>query len=142
MLVLGGDGAPATTATDDVFAQPGVRVLEHREDIYALLGASAMTVNPIRGIRGSAIKVIESLAAGRVCVSTLEGARGYADAGLQGLVAVKDVAAMVDPIVNLLRNPARRRDIERPDPAQLARFSWRHCAGIQGDLYRSLLGSA
>ncbi|MEP6941838.1 MAG: glycosyltransferase [Betaproteobacteria bacterium] len=142
LVVLGGDGAPAATAGDDVFAQPGVRVLEHREDIAALLGASAMTVNPLSGIRGSAIKVIESLAAGRVCVSTLEGARGYADAGLPGLVAVSDVAGMIDPIVKLLTDPARRRDIERPDAAQLARFSWQQCAAVQGDLYRSLLGTS
>jgi GT2 family glycosyltransferase/glycosyltransferase involved in cell wall biosynthesis len=142
LVVLGGDGAPQATAGDRVFAQPDVSVLGHREDIGALLRASALTVNPLSGTRGSSLKVIESLAAGRACVSTIEGARGFADAGLPGLVTVKDVAAMVEPIIGLLGDPARRQRIERPDAARLAPFEWQRCAQIQSELYHSLLGAA
>ncbi len=85
--------------------------------------------------------MIESLAAGRACVSTEDGARGFADAGLPGLVTVPDVPAMVEPIIDLLENDDRRRRIESPDPSLLARFHWRNCAGIQGDLYRNLLAA-
>jgi GT2 family glycosyltransferase/glycosyltransferase involved in cell wall biosynthesis len=139
LVVLGGDGAPEAVAGERIFAQQDVSVLRHREDVGALLGASALTINPLRGIRGSSLKVIESIAAGRACVSTVEGARGFRDAGLRGLVTVKDVAAMVEPIIGLLRDSARRQRIERPDAARLAPFSWQRCAAIQGDLYRSLL---
>ena len=90
LLILGGDQAPARVAGDPLFSQDGVTVLEHREDVAALLSASALTLNPLTGIRGSSIKVIESLAAGRVCVSTGDGARGFIDAGFAGLVTTSE----------------------------------------------------
>ena len=144
LLVLGGDGAPQAVAGDSVFAQPDVCVLEHREDVREILSASALTLNPLSGIRGSSVKVVESLAAGRACVSTEDGARGFSDAGLRGLITVPDVRAMIGPIIDLLEDPERRRRIEAPDLSRLSRFRWQHCAGIQGDLYRNLLagGSA
>jgi len=141
LMILGGDGANAKTAGDRVFAQPDVNVLEHRDDVRALLEASALTVNPLSGIRGSAVKVIESLGAGRACVSTVDGARGFLDAGLEALVTVDNVPAMIGPIISLLANPAQRRRIERPDAKRLAAFSWNRCASIQADLYRNLMGT-
>jgi glycosyltransferase involved in cell wall biosynthesis len=139
LLVLGGDGAAQAVAGDAAFAQPDVSVIGHRDDVRELLSQSALTLNPLSGIRGSSVKVIESLAAGRACVSTEEGARGFIDAGLRGLVTVRDVAAMAQPIIGLLEDREQRRRIETPDPARLARFLWQHCAAIQSDLYRSLL---
>ncbi|MEO7810982.1 MAG: glycosyltransferase [Usitatibacter sp.] len=139
LLVLGGDGAPQAVAGDAAFAQPDVSVLGHRDDVNELLSASALTLNPLSRIRGSSVKVIESLAAGRACVSTEEGARGFIDAGLPGLVTVRDVAAMAGPIINLLEDHEQRRRIEAPDASLLARFQWRHCAAIQSALYHSLL---
>ena len=139
LLVLGGDGAAQAIIGDAVFAQDGVDVMDHREDVAALIAASALTVNPLSGIRGSSVKVIESLVAGRACVTTEDGARGFAAAGLRSLIKVRDIEAMVEPIVELLRDDARRRDLETPDAAALAPFQWHHCAGIQGNLYRALL---
>ncbi len=139
LLVLGGDGAPQAVAGDRAFAQAGVRILEHREDVRELLAQSALTLNPLSGIRGSSVKVIESLAAGRACVCTEDGARGFADAGLSGLVTVPDIRGMIEPIIGLLEDHETRHRIESPDASQLSRFHWQHCAGIQGDLYRSLL---
>jgi GT2 family glycosyltransferase/glycosyltransferase involved in cell wall biosynthesis len=139
LVVLGGDGANQIVAGDSAFAQPDVSVLEHRDDVRQLLGESALTLNPLSGIRGSSVKVIESLAAGRACVSTEDGARGFTGAGLRGLITVPDVHAMIEPIVGLLHDQERRRALEAPDASLLSRFRWRHCAGIQGDLYRNLL---
>jgi GT2 family glycosyltransferase/glycosyltransferase involved in cell wall biosynthesis len=139
LLVLGGDGAAQAVAGDPAFAQPDVSVIGHRDDVRELLSQSALTLNPLSGIRGSSVKVIESLAAGRACVSTEEGARGFIDAGLPGLITARDVAAMAQPIIGLLEDHARRRRIEAPDTALLAPFLWQHSAAIQSDLYRSLL---
>ncbi len=141
LLVLGGDGASDAIVGDATFAQPGVDVMGHREDIAELLDASALTLNPMSGIRGSSVKVIESLAAGRACVTTDDGARGFAASGLRALVTVRDIEAMAEPIIALLRDDARRRDLERPDATALAPYLWHHCAGIQGNLYRTLLGA-
>ncbi len=142
LLVLGGDGAPQTAARDSVFAQPDVSVLDHREDVREILSESALTLNPLSGIRGSSIKVIESLSAGRACVSTEDGARGFAGAGLRGLITVPDIHAMIAPIIGLLEDHERRRRIEAPDASQLLRFRWQHCARIQSDLYQSLLAGS
>ena len=139
LLVLGGDGAERAIAGDAAFAQPGVSVVGHRENVQELLRASALTLNPLSGIRGSSIKVIESLAAGRACVSTRDGARGFVDAELAGLVTVDGVEAMAGPIIALLRDSRERHRIEKPDASRLERFQWRHSAAIQSELYRKLM---
>jgi glycosyltransferase involved in cell wall biosynthesis len=138
-VVLGGDGARAKVRDDPAFAQSDVEVFDHRDDVAAFLDASALTVNPQLDIRGSSIKVIESLTAGRACVSTVDGARGFRDAGLAGLVLAADIASMADPIIALLRDPATRHRIEAPDASRLARYQWAHSAQLQRGLYASLL---
>jgi len=138
ILVLGGDGAAKIVAGDAAFAQAGVEVAGHRDDVPALLADSTLSVNPLTAIRGSSIKVIESLTAGRVVVSTEEGARGFRGQGLAGLVLVDSVAAMTGPIVDLLGDPVRRRRLEEPVPSILARHQWTHSATILRDLYREL----
>ena len=85
-----------------ILGQPGVDVVGHRDDVAAALRQCTLTINPLTGIRGSALKLVESLTAGRVCVGTHESARGFADAGFAGLVTVPDVAAMAAPIIALL----------------------------------------
>ena len=140
LSILAGNDAPAAAAEDPLFGQPGVEVMASREDVAALLGECALTINPLRGIRGSAIKLIESLTVGRVCVSTVEGARGFLDLRLPGLVTVSSVDAMIEPIVRLLRDPEARRRLESPDRGQLAQFHWEHSARRQAALYREMIG--
>ena len=86
-MVLGGDDASAAEDHPE-FAQWDVEVCGHRDDVPALLARSTMSINPQTCIRGSALKLIESLTAGRVCVSTADGARGFLDTGLSGLITV------------------------------------------------------
>jgi GT2 family glycosyltransferase/glycosyltransferase involved in cell wall biosynthesis len=139
LLILGGERAPARISGDAVFAQRGVVVLEHREDVSALLSASVLTLNPLTGIRGSSIKVIESLAAGRACVSTENGARGFIDAGFAGLLTTSNVSDMAGVVIELLRDPERRHRVEVPDAARLADYQWSRSAERQSALYRALL---
>ena len=51
-------------------ARRASQVVGHRDDVPALLARCALTINPLAQIRGSAVKLVESLAAGRVCVTT------------------------------------------------------------------------
>ena len=125
LTILGGDESLAIVRDDALFAQPGVEVMGHRDDVPRLLADSALAVNPLANIRGSAVKLVETLAAGRVCVTTADGARGFAGAAA-GLVAVPDVAAMADAVVALLRDAQRRNAIERADPSLLDAFGWHH----------------
>jgi len=142
LRVLGGDGAPRRVAADPLFARDDVEVLEHREDVEAQLAACALTVNPLGAIRGSPVKLVESLAAGRICVSTAEGARGFRDEGFAGLVIAESVAAMAPAIARLLRDDALRHRLESTDVARLARFTWAASAAVQRALYLCLLQAA
>ena len=138
LVVLGGDEAPSVAAADPLFAQPGVSVLGHREDVASMLSDCALTINPLAAIRGSPVKVIESLSAGRACVTTAEGARGFVDLLLPGLVVAPSVAGMAEPIARLLGDARERHAVEHPDPASLAPFQWDACARPLEALYASL----
>lgn len=137
LTILGGDEHAAFTRDDPLFAREGVEVLGHRDDVPDLLAACALTVNPLVNIRGSAVKLAESLAAGRICVSTADGARGMTLA-TPALVIVDDVAHMAAPIVELLQDEARRRHFEAPDRAALAPFGWDAAVARQRALYDAL----
>lgn len=137
LTVLGGDEHIGWTRDDPLFARAGVEVLGHRDDVPALLAASTLTLNPLVNIRGSAVKLVESLAAGRICVSTAEGARGM-PLQTPALVVVADVAAMAAPIVELMRDEARRHRLEAPDRAALAPFGWEAAVTRQLALYDAL----
>ncbi len=139
LQILGGDEHPQYTRGAAAFAQAGVDVLGHRDDVPDLLGASTLTINPQQSIRGSAVKLVESLAAGRVCVSTTAGARGFAAAAPAGLVTVPDVAAMAEPIVALLADASRRHALEVPAAGALDAFAWERSVARQKALYDALL---
>jgi glycosyltransferase involved in cell wall biosynthesis len=139
LLVLGGEDAVDTASQFEAFAQPGIEVSGHRDDVPAVLGQSAMTINPLSAIRGSAIKLIESLTEGRVCISTADGARGFTDNGFPGLIVVRDVEAMVEPIIRLLKDSAARHQLEVPVPDKLAPYQWAQCARVQKNLYEELI---
>ncbi|MEP6678090.1 MAG: glycosyltransferase [Betaproteobacteria bacterium] len=139
LRVLGGDGAPRRVAGDPPFAQDGVEVVEHREDVAGELAECALTINPLCAIRGSPVKLVESLAAGRVCVSTTDGARGFAGEGFAGLVTVADVGAMAAPIVRLLRDHDERDRLERADAARLADYTRAASAAALKALHLRLL---
>ena len=86
-----------------------------------------------------ASKLVESLAAGRVCVTTIAGARGFATGAPPGLVIVPDVTAMVEPIIELLTHPERRHARERPASGALDHYAWEHSAARLKELYADLL---
>ena len=63
---------------------------------------------------------------GRVCVTTTEGARGFAVRRDRVSSPSPTCGAMAEPIVALLRDASRRHALERPDPAALDAFGWHH----------------
>jgi GT2 family glycosyltransferase len=131
-------GTQTAPAGFSCFQQPGVRLHGYVRDTGPFLEGCAATINPLRGIRGSSLKLIEALSAGRVCVSTIEGARGFVDAGFRSLIAVREVAQMVEPLTNLLLDEASRHDLERPDDKLLARYRWESAGADLAAFYREL----
>ena len=142
LTILGGAEAADVAAAEPSLRQAGIELVTAFVDPAAYLDRCTLTINPQRDIRGSSIKLIESLLAGRVCVSTTDGARGFADSGLQGLVLAPVIAAMEMPIARLLADHGERRRRERCDDARLDAFTWDTMADRQYDLYRRLLGNA
>ena len=138
LLILGGNEHPGYVAGRAAFAQPGVRILGHRDDVPALLAQCALTINPLVGIRGSAVKIAESLLAGRVCVSTAEGARGYLHPVAPGLVTVATVDALADTVLALLRDPVERHRLEVCARANGDALGWSGGVRALQTLYSSL----
>jgi hypothetical protein len=136
--ILGGVEAASIAAADTRFAQPGVRVIARFVDPAPHLAAATLTINPQRDIRGSSIKLIESLLAGRVCVSTRDGARGFLNASLAGLVTAASVGDMVAEISALLDDIGERHRREFADHAKLDTWTWDAMAQRQLALYRQL----
>lgn len=128
LTIVGGIGAQARVADLESFQRPSIRVLDAVESVDELLAAAALSINPQPQLRGSSLKVIESLAAGRVCVSTEAGARGHGDAGFAGLVVCPELADFGPALSALLLDDARRHSLEQPDPQRLAEYSWQSCA--------------
>lgn len=137
LAILGGNEALAAVAGEPVLHSPGVSVHGHRDDVPQCLADSVLSINPLRAIRGSAVKLAETLAAGRVCVSTRDGARGFTDAGHAGLVVVDDVAAMAGPIVDLLEDAASRHRLERATAPDA--FGWHHAVARYRATLQALL---
>jgi len=139
LVILGGTESAALAQTDARLRQPGVCVIAEFVEPAPYLRDCTLSINPQRDIRGSSIKLIESLLAGRVCVSTTDGARGFGDAHLEGLVCASDIAAMATPIVTLLADEAERHRREQADHARLDAYTWDAVAQRQHSLYCDLL---
>jgi len=138
--ILGGIDARSRAMSSELFQQSGVYVCDHVDDVTPWIQACALTINPIRNNRGSCLKVIQSLAAGRVCVSTREGARGFLDRGFRSLVVVGGAAEFPAAIGELLQHADARREIEAPERARLEPYAWAHSAELQMAIYRRLIG--
>jgi GT2 family glycosyltransferase len=141
LWVLGGNDAPALAARRDDFQQEGICVFDYVEDPGEYLSRCAVTLNPVQGIRGSSLKVIESIAAGRVCVSTTEGARGFCEQKWSSLWIVERVEDFEEPLEQLLMNPPFRHSIERVPEKALYPFSWAASGSAMAELYRGLVTS-
>ncbi len=137
LWILGGLRARQIAAGDTCFNQPGVTVFDFIEDVSPYLRDCSISINPNKSVRGSSLKVIESLSAGRVCVSTRDGARGLLEFGLASLVVI-DENNFADCIVRLLTDLEYRHSLEVPTGA-LYRYSWQRASEEQARIYRSLL---
>jgi glycosyltransferase involved in cell wall biosynthesis len=131
--VLAGAGAAEQVAALGLARVPGVDVVDGFVDPTPYLAQASLTVNPLAAIRGSAVKVIESLAAGRAVVSTRDGARGFLSAEGSGLIVVGDMEAMASAVVRLLSDAAERHRLEARAVGFAARRTWSAAAALWAD---------
>src|SRR5207244_12938417 len=129
LCILGGVDARVIAARSACFEQPGITVFDFIEDVHPYLQSCSITINPDKSVRGSSLKVIESLAAGRVCVSTPDGARGLMSDNLPSLVIVNQ-NDFARHIVRLLTDLDYRHRLEVPTEA-LHQYSWQRVSEEQ-----------
>jgi GT2 family glycosyltransferase len=139
LTILGGSESKPYVEGDPRLRLPGVEVISAFVDPAPHLAECTLSINPQWDIRGSSIKLIESLLARRVCVSTAAGARGFAQDGLNGLVIAADITSMAAPIAALLADAERRHRLESGDDARLDAHTWDVIAARQFALYQQLL---
>lgn len=136
--ILGGVDAPELATSELLFCQKGVTVHDRIQDVRPFLNRCTLTINPMTGIRGSSLKLIESLAAGRVCVSTQDASRGFLGDGFPGLVVAEQVVDFEKPILRLLGESSYRHDLEAPRRELLARYDWDHLGAALANLHSTL----
>jgi GT2 family glycosyltransferase len=139
LWILGGVDARMIAAQSACFEQPGVNVFDFVDDVHDYLQSCSISINPDKSVRGSSLKVIESLAAGRVCVSTPDGARGLMGSNLPSLVVAHE-NDFADRIVRLLTDVEYRHRLEVPTEA-LNQYSWQRASEEQARIYKLLLQS-
>jgi GT2 family glycosyltransferase len=143
LWILAGAGASERTNGElDWFRIPGLTMYDYNADPRPFLRRCVLTINPVSGIRGSSVKLLESVAAGRVCVSTRDGARGFLSDCPPSLIVVERTSDFLEPLQRLLLDSAFRRSIEQPPAEYLARHSWKASAGRFVEEYVRLLGEA
>jgi len=138
LTIVGGPGARERAASAGDFEQPGIEIVETVERVEPLLQRAALTINPQPVLRGSSLKVLESLANGRICVSTSAGSRGHLQHAFAGLIACERIADFESPLVALLGDPARRHALESADLERIAEHSWSACAAPLQRMARTL----
>lgn len=127
-----------------IYKAAGVNVAGYVDDLVAAYRRSAFSVAPIWTGGGTKIKVIESLAYGRPCVTTTHCLRGYGPLIRAGVLDGTDQPQpMAAACVRLLRDAARRADIGTRG-ASLARqhYSFDAFRTIVGQTVQTLLPDA
>jgi glycosyltransferase involved in cell wall biosynthesis len=91
-------------------AVPGVRVLGFVDDLAAVYNASWFTLCPLWTGAGTNIKVLESLAFGRTCVTTVIGHRGFEDClpSDDSLLVAANPEELAENCIRLINDHARR----------------------------------
>jgi len=90
---------------------PSIRVTGFVEDIRPFVFSSAVYVVPLRIGSGTRLKILEAMAMGKAIVSTSIGAEGIEVADGRDIFIADDPKAFADKVIDLLKNPDRRREM-------------------------------
>ena len=139
LIILGGTEARRAEFANPLLDQEGVSLIAEFVDPASYLAACALTINPQQEIRGSALKVAESLLARRVCVTTRNGARGFTDLQTDALRIVDNWLEMSEEVDRLLRDLDHRHALECPSATARKKLSWDDRADELLRVYQCLL---
>ncbi len=119
------------------FNHPKIELIAHSDAINQHLQAATLTINPLRGIAGSCLKTIESLAAHRICVSSPDAARGLTHFEFPGLLLADSPRQFEQIITSLLEDENLRHRLEKPPHDRIHHFNWNVRAASQMVTYEA-----
>ena len=121
--------------------QPGIELEAFVSDVRPAYRKAAIVIAPLLASAGTNIKVMEAMAMGKAIVSTPGGINGLDLEDGDELIVAKDPDAMAEAIVDLVRNPEKRRSFEKRARAGAERdYNWDFIGKRQDEIYRSLSG--
>jgi hypothetical protein len=139
ITILAGVESVRPEYANPMLQQPGVNLISAFVDPAFWLHHCALTINPQQAIRGSALKVAESILARRVCVSTREGTRGFTNLQGETLQVADNWADMTNCIIRLLQDVDARHALEATAMADRHRLSWQGQAERLLAVYAALI---
>jgi polysaccharide biosynthesis protein PslH len=122
LSIVGRAPTPAVRRLGDL---PGVEVTGRVDDVRGYIGRAAVYVVPIRIGGGTRLKIFEAMGMGRAVVSTTVGAEGLPVTHGKDVWLADTPDAFAFAVVSLLRDPARRVQLERAArELVVTRYDW------------------
>ncbi len=123
--------------------QGNIEVEAFVSDVRPAYRRATVVIAPLLASAGTNIKIMEAMAMGKAVVSTPAGINGLNDLeNGRDVVVTPTGAGMADAITELIRNPARRREIElQARETVIRRYDWDVIADQQKAFYNTLLGT-
>jgi glycosyltransferase involved in cell wall biosynthesis len=139
-LLLVGDAPPPEIEALDCET---VRVRGDVSDVVPYLDASDVVACPLRIGGGSAVGATEALRRGKAIVATSVAADALNGSARASLVIADGAEAFAGAVASLLRDPARRRDLEGQATRVAAGLPrWNEAAQALSAVYEDLLAQA
>jgi glycosyltransferase involved in cell wall biosynthesis len=137
LSIVGRAPTPAVQRLADI---AGVEVTGRVDDVRDYIGRAEVYVVPIRIGGGTRLKIFEAMGMAKAVVSTTIGAEGLPVTDGRDVVIADDAATFADAIVSLLRDPARRVQLERAArDLVVTHYDW---SAVAGQLEESLVKAA
>jgi sugar transferase (PEP-CTERM/EpsH1 system associated) len=123
-------GRAPTPAVQRLAEIPGVEVTGRVDDVRGYIGRAAVYVVPIRIGGGTRLKIFEAMGMGKAVVSTTVGAEGLPVTHGKDVQIADTPDAFASAVVSLLRDPARRVQLERAArELVVTHYDWSAVAG-------------
>jgi glycosyltransferase involved in cell wall biosynthesis len=133
-------GRAPTPAVQRLAEIPGVEVTGRVDDVRDYIAQAAVYIVPIRIGGGTRLKIFEAMGMARAIVSTTVGAEGLPVTDGADVVIADDADAFARAIVTLLRDPARRVQLERAArDLVVTHYDW---SAVAGQLEEALVKAA
>jgi sugar transferase (PEP-CTERM/EpsH1 system associated) len=137
LSIVGRAPTPAVQRLADI---PGVEVTGRVDDVRDYIGRAGVYVVPIRIGGGTRLKIFEAMGMARAVVSTTVGAEGLPVTDGRDIVIADTPHDLANAVVSLIREPARRVQLERAArDLVVTQYDW---SAVAGQLEEALVSAA